>query len=303
MSDNTFGRIVAIIFILLGFSYIIDKPVVGSFFIFLGISFVQILNEKESNGKYFGWLLVIIFGLFGLNNIVDKPVVGLFFIFLSFSFTQIFRTWLKNKTKINISLLYGIFIIVFIIAYNISSAAIKEEKQREAAKRQELIIQEEKQREIIAIKSQTDFFNRHKDDVLNEMKNLQKEKKYSQAIDKASLYIQTQDADLLALKKEIEAVYNEIQKQEALQKSIEDTFYGPRPVSSAWSGTYSAVEDYLERAVRDPDSLKIEGCSDVSKLEAGWAVSCSYRARNGFGGMVRETKMFVIRQNRVIGVI
>lgn len=266
------------------------------------------MNEKESNDKSFGWVLAIISILFGLNNIIDRPLVGLLLIFLGVSFTQIFRTWLKNKTKINISLqlqqlLYGVFAIIFIIAYNSSTAAIKEEKQREEAKRQELIIQEERQREIIAIESQTDFFNRHKDDILNEIKNLQKEKKYYQAIDNINLYIQTQDVDLLVLKKEIEVVYNEIKKQEAIQRRIEDTFYGPIPVASAWDGTYSAVEDYLERAVRDPDSLKIEGCSDVSKLEAGWAVSCSYRARNGFGGMVRETKMFIIRQNKVRGVI
>lgn len=179
------------------------------------------MNEKESNGKYFGWALTIIFILFGLDNIIDRPIVGLLLIFLGVSFTQIFRTWLKNKTNINTSpqlkqLLYGVFAIIFIIAYINSSAAIKEEKQREEEKKQELIIQEEKQREIIAIKSQTDFFNGHKDDLLNEIKNLQKEKKYSQAIDKANLYIQTQDADLLSLKKETEAVYNEIQKEEAI---------------------------------------------------------------------------------------
>ena len=76
--------------------------------------------------------------------------------------------------------------------------------------------------------------------------------------------------------------------------------FGKPPVASAWDGSYSAVERYLEQVANDPDSIKISGCTEVYHSKDGWLVGCDYRGRNAFGGIIRQSNWFTIRHNNVI---
>lgn len=105
------------------------------------------------------------------------------------------------------------------------------------------------------------------------------------------------------------AHYSRIQEQErvaAEQKRAAErekvARMGPKPVPSAWDGSYPEVTRYLKAVARDPKSVKIDGCTNVARLdkEEAWLVGCEWRARNGFGGMNRESNWFVIKQERVV---
>jgi hypothetical protein len=75
--------------------------------------------------------------------------------------------------------------------------------------------------------------------------------------------------------------------------------FGPVPHQYS-SGTYDEVEEYLRQVMNDPESLKMDRCTPVYHVEAGWLVGCDYRGRNAFGGMIRQSNWFIIRYGRVV---
>jgi hypothetical protein len=78
--------------------------------------------------------------------------------------------------------------------------------------------------------------------------------------------------------------------------------FGRAPVASAWDGSYSEVERYLERVARDPDSVEVDGCTEVKRATNGWLVGCNWRGRNGFGGMERQANWFTVRGGQVVAM-
>ena len=63
------------------------------------------------------------------------------------------------------------------------------------------------------------------------------------------------------------------------------------------------VKDYLKSIAHDPDSIKISRCSSGMQGDYGWAVACTYHARNGFGGIMKYKAIFIISNQQVIKVI
>lgn len=78
--------------------------------------------------------------------------------------------------------------------------------------------------------------------------------------------------------------------------------FGPKPKPKSWDGTYREVERFLEQNLKDPGSLKMGSCTECYHNDLGWLVGCDYRAKNSFGGYVREAKWFTIRGGQVIKV-
>jgi hypothetical protein len=79
--------------------------------------------------------------------------------------------------------------------------------------------------------------------------------------------------------------------------------FGKKPTNSSWDGSVRCVETYMKEAAKDPDSLEFEKWGRVAYNSTdGWIVWCKYRAKNSFGGYVRERKWFVIRHNMVVDV-
>ena len=75
---------------------------------------------------------------------------------------------------------------------------------------------------------------------------------------------------------------------------------GPEPKASAWDGVYYAVKRHMDTHAHDPKSVKWEGCTQIQRTELGWATRCDYRARNGFGALVKQKTVFVIRNDTVV---
>ena len=77
--------------------------------------------------------------------------------------------------------------------------------------------------------------------------------------------------------------------------------FGERPTLGGWNETYPAVEIYLRRAMDDPKSLEMVGClPKMYVLPDGWQVNCTFRGKNKFGGLIKQSSWFTIRQSKVV---
>ncbi len=94
--------------------------------------------------------------------------------------------------------------------------------------------------------------------------------------------------------------YNDKIRQEEKKEADKIAYFGKPPVQSPWDGSYYVVENYLKRIAKDPDSVKIASCTKVMKDKDGWLVVCTWRARNGFGGMNAAKNRFTIRNDNVV---
>ncbi len=94
--------------------------------------------------------------------------------------------------------------------------------------------------------------------------------------------------------------YNDLIRQKSLEGARRVARFGPMPRKSALNGTYRDVTLYLRAAANDPGSIDVDSCTDVYYIDAGWLVGCDYRGANAFGGPIRASNWFIIRQGQVI---
>ena len=66
----------------------------------------------------------------------------------------------------------------------------------------------------------------------------------------------------------------------------------PTVTNSPWDSSVYQVEEWLERAVRNPRSLEYVAWSSVLRRCDGYSVFVRYRATNGFGAIVTESMRF-----------
>lgn len=80
--------------------------------------------------------------------------------------------------------------------------------------------------------------------------------------------------------------------------------FGPIPKPSAWDGSYNEVNSFLKMIAKDPDSISIQSCTQVSRDESkGWLVGCSYRGNNSFGGKILNFHWFIIKNGAVLDMV
>ncbi len=317
-------------------------------------------------GKVVGWVLGVVFIVIGMMFMVSEILTGLILAFIGLTFIPKFRDFLYQRTNTNLTKgarqgLYSILWLAFfgsLIYASIQDSQLRTEERVKAERDKQTLLVKQQKAKLELLKKERDerskYFKQNKAIVIQEIKDLAKQKKYKEGVGKANQYTQTQDTDLLALKKSLEAqqkkieiskktkeliaqlkkvpasqleknytlykelvkmhpknsAYNQKMKHYAnkiaeieAKKAAEKIFYGDKPIQSAWDGSYSAVERYLERVMHDPSSLDMDNCTPVYKVEnTGWIVGCKYRGKNAFGGMVLNQNWFIIRQNQVVDV-
>lgn len=101
----------------------------------------------------------------------------------------------------------------------------------------------------------------------------------------------------------------ETQKQERIQQNASELNlsvkrykdavkkYGEPPSSG---GVILAKYYLIDHYLNDPDSLKMGGYKKLILGPDGWHGFVEYRAKNSFGGYVRESKRFVIRNDKIV---
>lgn len=92
---------------------------------------------------------------------------------------------------------------------------------------------------------------------------------------------------------------NEAQQQKLLDE------IGPEPKTSGWDGSVACVKTYIKQNVHDPSSLEFQQWFNPMLVELdnghAWRVKVIYRAKNGFGAVVREIGYAYVRHNQVVG--
>lgn len=76
--------------------------------------------------------------------------------------------------------------------------------------------------------------------------------------------------------------------------------------NSAWDGSVSQVEDFLDDFLRDPDSRQdIDWYKVVSTDDnQHWMVRYKFRAKNGFGGyVVNDWTFFILQSTEVVDIV
>lgn len=104
-------------------------------------------------------------------------------------------------------------------------------------------------------------------------------------------------------KKELVSIQNKIEANSKEYSQILEKF-GERPQASSWDGSYRVVERYLERVAKNPDSIKMDGCTEAKyDKKVGWLVGCNYFGTNSFNAVIRQSNWFIIRHQEVVGML
>lgn len=60
-----------------------------------------------------------------------------------------------------------------------------------------------------------------------------------------------------------------------------------KPYQSQWDGSVNAVERWVKKNARDPKSVEFVTWSTLREVKYNeWEITCKWRARNAYGGMV-----------------
>lgn len=122
---------------------------------------------------------------------------------------------------------------------------------------------------------------------------------YSELLEKANECIKL-DTKYSSLQKEFK-IWEAGDKKNKVKIAEIDAYYlvhGHKPKHPE-----SDVKFYLKQVANDPSSVSDVECSNPTwgdKL--GWEVGCTFRAKNGFGGLIKSQKIFYISKDRVISL-
>ena len=102
------------------------------------------------------------------------------------------------------------------------------------------------------------------------------------------------------------------QQEKPEPKSADELRLGDRPgycdkrylkSSTARRMPPCAVEFLLSKTLNDPSSFEMDERCKVTAGADAWQVSCDYRARNPFGGMIRESAVFEMKGETITNVV
>jgi hypothetical protein len=85
--------------------------------------------------------------------------------------------------------------------------------------------------------------------------------------------------------------------------SVENSFaakHGPEPLFNEFNGSYFEVAEYLQQTAVNPDSVKIDSCTNVKETDKGWFVRCKYSAQNKLGAVAEASNGFYISNKKVV---
>jgi hypothetical protein len=114
-----------------------------------------------------------------------------------------------------------------------------------------------------------------------------------EAADKARALGYSSTSEMYAAEREAEAkaeaAEEAAQAAEIAAKEAERKKYGHHCLLTGWDGRHRDFAQQVENALRDPDSFEIVETRTGPLEDGRHAISMTFRARNGFGGMNVET--------------
>lgn len=200
------------------------------------IRFMNYKKGEETKVKNFiSWTFGIIMIIVGLIIMIGGMLLsGLILAFIGLTLIPNFRVFLTEKTNIVAGsdakkLIYLVLWLAFV--GSIVYWSIDERQKLEIAKVEEQRvkqnkIQSEREARLVKLKKDRDdrtvYFNKNKESVIKEINSLKEKKEYRMALEKANLYIQTNDKDLIALKDDIASMQRKIEIERKTDKILSD---------------------------------------------------------------------------------
>ena len=89
--------------------------------------------------------------------------------------------------------------------------------------------------------------------------------------------------------------YDERAREEAKEQEQRDW-----KVKNEWDGSVYQVEQWLKKSLRDPSSFEAVKWGRVKKIDSGYQVALTYRAKNGFGGSNVTNAVFLLSEEGVV---
>ncbi|MBH0090419.1 hypothetical protein [Pseudoalteromonas sp. NSLLW218] len=242
-------------------------------------------------------LLGTFFVCIGLVALTINPLSGVFSLICGLFLLPPVRYITHRATKIKVSTKHRV--IICLTAFFLSGVADVYQGRQEVDEYMASFKQRQKEED----KKNITFFNNNRESVIQDIKNKVSDRDLKAALLSTEKYLVTGDSEIKQLYDEIDEVYepakeyigylSESEKAEAIAS------LGEPPSNYPFIG-YPVITNYLEGILNDPNSLEMEKCGDVYKGQYGWLVSCSFRAKNGFGALVKSEKWFVIRKDLVM---
>lgn len=103
------------------------------------------------------------------------------------------------------------------------------------------------------------------------------------------------DAKWLALKKQLDAQRAQIKPQVEVIRTRGET-------PEFLAGCCFKCLRYIKKNAKDPDSVECVNSTPPQIEGASWTTTTTYRAKNGFGALVMESKKFFLQSNEVVEV-
>lgn len=70
-----------------------------------------------------------------------------------------------------------------------------------------------------------------------------------------------------------------------------------QPKINSWDGVCYCIKDYLKNYLKDPKSLEIKSAYGLVDLDDTYIQRVTYRAKNSFGALVLEDKVFFMEKD------
>lgn len=182
----------------------------------------------------------------------------------------------RVATRKQIFFVMGLFSVV---SFGYAEFMDDRTQQRELVKESKAIAKAQEKRE-----KDISFYQANRSPILTEIKVRIESESYEEAIEKSSLYLSANDAELTELNllaRERLAAKVEKERVEAERKKVLE------PSFSSWSGAHFGLERFIKEAMNDPGSYEHDDTVFWDKGDY-LIVRTTYRGKNAFGGVVKN---------------
>lgn len=242
----------------------------------------SLYKEQQMQYAYLtlNWVFGVLFLLTGAASLFSAPLVGMLFVFISLLLLPPVKKLIYSKFNTDIPLNIKAIAITVLLFTSIFPIIQYGEDQAEMLAEQQV-----KQKEQESI----DYFIANRDRIIASVSATLAAGNYFAALEQARNYLVSGDEELLRMESlatvEIKkAIKAQEEKQLALQQrkqQIESQF-------SAWNGSHRKLERLIKDYMNDPDSYKHDSTTYIEK-DDHLIIETTYRGKNAFGGMVRDS--------------
>jgi len=288
------------------------------------------------------WLFGIVFIILGITSLFTNPLASVPLFIISLLLLPPVRVFVQSKTGKEFSLkARAVTIIILFVSFGIVTGIGEDKKRQELAAQK---AKEQAQKIAAQKKKTIEYYIANKATILNMVRNAIAKADYKKAVSTTNRYLITKDPELRELHKQARTnsllkqlktvVSDDLERDHAVYKQLfmlhpQNTKYKNKYQSyskkiikrkekqrlaterkenikrqfSSWDGSHRNLERYIKSSMNDPDSYKhVE--TRYADNGSYLTVSTTFRGKNAFGGVVKNTIVAKISlDGEVLGII